>query len=186
MINDKIIYVLGFIIYIPIVAIYLRKKYSLTKNLLISIFIVYLLLVIGVTLFPLPYQANLLNDLRQSGHGLKGNIIPLKSIISILQNNPVHDMARQLLGNIILGIPFGFLYTITFNQRKTLVNTIIPGIIFTVLIEVLQFLIGQVIGYSYRVVDIDDVLLNTIGIIIGYFLSIIIKPALQKHLDLDN
>lgn len=186
MINALLIYVLGLIIYIPIMVIYLRKKYSVTKNLLIFIFVVYLLLVIGVTIFPLPWQTNLLNHLRQRSPGLRTNIIPLKSIISMLQNNTVHDMVKQLVGNIILTIPFGFIYTLTFNKRKTLVNTIIPGIIFSILIELLQLLIGQVIGYSYRVVDIDDVLLNTIGITMGYYLFIIIKPTLQKHLDLNT
>lgn len=183
MIKSIVIYIIGFIIYIPIMAMYLRKKESTTKNLLVSIFIVYLLLVIGITLFPLPYQTHLLSNLRELKPGFEPNIVPLKSIISIIQKNTVYDMIKQLAGNIILGIPFGFLYTMIFKRKnKTLVNTIIPGITFSILIELSQFLIGQVIGYSYRVVDIDDILLNTIGIIIGYYLFVIVKPTLQKHL----
>ncbi|UKI23157.1 MAG: VanZ family protein [Anaerotruncus sp.] len=37
---------------------------------------------------------------------------------------------------------------------------------FSVCIELVQFIIGLLIGYNYRCVDIDDVILNSLGGII--------------------
>jgi len=35
-------------------------------------------------------------------------------------------------------------------------------------IEAIQFVVSLVLGYPYRVVDINDALLNAIGVLIGY------------------
>lgn len=39
-------------------------------------------------------------------------------------------------------------------------------VLFSVCIELMQFIIGLLIGYNYRCVDIDDVILNSLGGII--------------------
>ena len=45
--------------------------------------------------------------------------------------------------------------------------------------ETAQFLLMVIWGFSYRVVDINDVILNTIGVIIGYILFLIFTWSLS-------
>jgi glycopeptide antibiotics resistance protein len=45
--------------------------------------------------------------------------------------------------------------------------------------ETAQFLLMVIWGFSYRVVDINDVILNTIGVLIGYILFLIVTWSLR-------
>lgn len=54
-------------------------------------------------------------------------------------------------------------------------------VLFSVCIELVQFIIGLLIGYNYRCVDIDDVILNSIGgIIILLIFEGIIKQVKKR------
>ncbi len=69
---------------------------------------------------------------------------------------------KNVLGNIIIFIPFGILIKEEFNLN--IFKTILISLIFSLSIEIVQLLIG-------RVFDIDDILLNVIGSLIGYLLK---------------
>ncbi len=91
------------------------------------------------------------------------NLIPFASTINDLMNYP-SIVFQQILLNIIFFIPFGFLSAILFHkEKKILMKTIIFSLIFTVSIEILEYLVG-------RYFDIDDILWNVIGAIIGIVL----------------
>lgn len=68
---------------------------------------------------------------------------------------------QNIVGNILLFIPFGSYFKYEFKLK--LIYTLIITIIFSISIELVQLLIG-------RIFDIDDILLNIIGSIIGYFI----------------
>ena len=54
-------------------------------------------------------------------------------------------------------------------------------VLFSVCIELVQFIIGLLIGYNYRCVDIDDVILNSLGgIIILLIFERIIKQVKKR------
>lgn len=54
-------------------------------------------------------------------------------------------------------------------------------VLFFVCIELVQFIIGLLIGYNYRCVDIDDVILNSLGgIIILLVFERIIKRVKKR------
>ena len=54
-------------------------------------------------------------------------------------------------------------------------------VLFSVCIELVQFIIGLLIGYNYRCVDIDDVILNSLGgIIILLVFERIIKRVKKR------
>lgn len=76
---------------------------------------------------------------------------------------------KNVLGNIIIFIPYGILIKYQFNTN--FIKLIIVTIMFSGSIEITQLLIG-------RVFDIDDILLNLIGSLIGYLL---IKECIIKY-----
>ncbi len=76
------------------------------------------------------------------------------------------------MGNIMLFIPFGFLSSYLLKNRKLGVVTILT-IIASLTIEVVQYYIG-------RVFDIDDIILNLVGGIVG-FLIYVGLDAIRKN-----
>jgi glycopeptide antibiotics resistance protein len=68
---------------------------------------------------------------------------------------------RNLGGNILLFVPFGFALLIRFSWMKLWKGTII-GLVISLFVEICQFYMG------YRSFDVDDLILNTIGTFIGF------------------
>lgn len=130
------------------------------KQLLVFSFIFYLILVIYVTLLAWNYGASL-GPVGPGGRNY--NLIPLRSIYRIAVFSPtIIDPLKILVGNIILFIPFGFLAPIVMKRlRKSLLRTTLLAMLLSTMIESSQFL------FTYRVSNIDDVILNTLGAFIG-------------------
>ena len=61
-------------------------------------------------------------------------------------------------------------------------NFLILALLVSAGIEFLQFFIGVILQYNYRSVDVDDIILNVIGAMIGYIIYLIIKPLYYKIL----
>lgn len=82
---------------------------------------------------------------------------------------------RNIVGNIIMFIPFGFFTSYYLKlERKSFIFFL--SIIISVVIELIQLKIG-------RAFDIDDILLNIIGSMIGYFLYRIIDKIFGRLSD---
>lgn len=135
------------------------------KQLLVFSFIVYLVLVIYVTLFAWNYGASL-GPVGPGGRNY--NLVPLRSIYRIAVFSPtIIDPIKILIGNIVLFIPFGFLAPIALKKiRKSLLRTTLLAMSLSIMIELSQFL------FTYRVSNIDDIILNTLGAFIG---AVVIK-----------
>lgn len=80
---------------------------------------------------------------------------------------------HNVIGNMLMFIPFGFLISYFLKLEKPY-SIIILSFITSVTIEVTQLLIG-------RVFDIDDIILNVIGGLIGFLLFYILGK-IEKHL----
>lgn len=65
----------------------------------------------------------------------------------------------EVLGNLVMFVPFGILYSLG-KDNPTIKNTITTGIICIFVIEILQPVFG-------RAFDINDVILNSVGVIVG-------------------
>lgn len=88
------------------------------------------------------------------------------------------DFIRQIILNIIMTIPFGFLLPLTKNRETNLIKTVLYTFLLSLSIEILQPLID-----GFRSSDITDLITNVIGGIIGYFLYLIFKPLTNKILN---
>ena len=78
----------------------------------------------------------------------------------------------NVIGNIALFIPFGYFMSDKLKAKKT-THIIIISTIISLTAELIQYKIG-------RAFDIDDVLLNVTGAIIGYFGYTIIQQIKHK------
>lgn len=87
---------------------------------------------------------------------------------------------KQIAGNIILLFPMAlFVRTMLESRQNTsrILKTILVCISISILIEVLQLMIDLVTNYPNRVMDIDDVLLNAVGILLGVLCFELVKKC---------
>lgn len=102
------------------------------------------------------------------------NLYPLHTIklyISALLHGyaPWYVIFSNLIGNIVLFIPLGMvLYQYLFHIG--FIKLFIVSLLVPICIEGVQLLL-YLLGYGARTIDIDDVLLNMIGIWIGYWMT---------------
>lgn len=130
----------------------MRKK--VLKIILIGLFILYISYLLYLTLLS-PYY----------GRGIYHrsiNIVPFKTIIQFMTFDNLRGSIINILGNIAAFAPLGFILPLTFKRLRS-ITKLIPIILFsTIAIELLQYILY--VGTS----DIDDIILNFLGGIIGF------------------
>ncbi|WP_102273666.1 VanZ family protein [Cytobacillus massiliigabonensis] len=156
---DLISYLIGFLILSGLV-FFLKKTYKKGNIYILfyTIFFFYILNVIKYTIFPIEIGTLFVEELKeQLSTFSRTNFIPFK-----FQNY------EQTFLNILLTIPFGF--GLPYLKRVNIKSVFLIGLLFSLLIEITQFIISLVIGYPYRVTDINDIMANSVGVLIGYLL----------------
>lgn len=93
------------------------------------------------------------------------NIRPGHSINAYLERASTLEAARQLGGNLLLGLPFGVLLPVLLPPARGLLRVAAVTVCLMTLVELVQ---GALV--TGRVFDIDDVILNTAGALLGYLL----------------
>ena len=151
------LYVSLAILAIALIVLWVQGK-SLSYLLFCAVFGIYLIGVVSVVVFPLHVPDG---DL-YSAFSLQVNLVPFN-----FGSCDHHILClRNVYENILLTIPFGFGVSFIANikPRNILWMALAVGLAF----EILQLVISLVVRSSFRVVDINDVLLNAIGVLIGY------------------
>lgn len=96
------------------------------------------------------------------------NVVPFDTIGVAVGYGLDWQQGRYLLGNVIafapLGVFLGALRPRVHGWRRTLVT----GLAVSVAVEGAQLGLSLLMGYWYRVADIDDLILNTAGVLLGY------------------
>lgn len=141
-----------------------------------SIFWVYLLFAVKEAIFPI----HIPTESPVPGFWLPEiNVLPL----NCSQTQMPGLCYRTVLENILLTIPFGFgiRFLGRWKPRQLLGLAVMGGAGF----ETVQWIIALITKSSFRVIDINDVFLNTAGVLIGYagfWIFARIYPALIRWL----
>jgi len=156
-----------------------KKKKDNIYLLFFCIFFMYLLYVAKYTIFPIPISGGYADIMRKEASFMSGiNIIPFKSY-------SLHYLvSRQVLYNILLSIPFGFgiSYLVNINKKKLAISATLFGVV----IESIQLIISMLLGFTYRSIDINDIIFNFLGVIAGYFLFIVYSFFFIKFINKSN
>ncbi|MDE7253713.1 MAG: VanZ family protein [Acetatifactor sp.] len=86
------------------------------------------------------------------------NLIPLIDIV----NSPLEYIKNTIL-NIILFMPLGFLVPAIWKKYRSIKTMFLMGFALSVCIEILQI-------FTFRLTDIDDLITNTAGTVLGYYI----------------
>lgn len=124
-----------------------KENFVLHKELLMLCFIIYILLLYYIVTF------------QDNNYGTN-NFVPFREIFRYDVNSRL--FLKNVIGNVLLFVPFGIFVTYYVKNDKVY-QTLFLSILVSCSIEFAQSVIG-------RTADIDDVILNTIGGIIGYII----------------
>ena len=126
----------------------LFKQCSYGKIFMVFIFAFYSMAVFSAVGIPTAYTLRV---------DLSFNLIPLIDIFS----SPAEYIKNTIL-NILLFIPMGFLLPAIWKEYRPIKKTVLMGLLVSVIIELLQI-------FTFRLTDIDDLITNTLGTLLGYY-----------------
>ncbi|WP_037671293.1 VanZ family protein [Streptomyces griseus] len=93
------------------------------------------------------------------------NFHPGSSLRAYLDQPALRDAVKQIGGNVLLGVPFGVLVPVVAPRTRGFLRVLFLTAVVMLLVECAQGLL-----VTGRAFDIDDVILNTTGALIGYVL----------------
>ncbi|MGG8405406.1 VanZ family protein [Streptomyces sp. 12297] len=120
---------------------------------------------IGTVLFSMVLTRLTMEPSAASAALVHSNVHPGRSISAYLHGTSTIDAVRQLGGNLLLGLPFGVLLPVLLPPARGLLRVAAVTVCLMTLVELTQ---GALV--TGRVFDIDDVILNTAGALLGYLL----------------
>ncbi|WP_185302356.1 VanZ family protein [Streptomyces finlayi] len=108
-----------------------------------------------VTLTPSPASEDL----------VRSNLRPGRSLRQYAEDYTFLAACKQAGGNLLLGMPFGVLLPILVARKLRMIRMVLLTVGVMVIVELVQ---GALV--AGRAFDVDDVILNTTGALIGYLL----------------
>ena len=94
------------------------------------------------------------------------NLLPL---VYLTDYEALWEMKINIIGNTAMFIPIGIVWPCVFRKLDTHKQVIAAGVGFSLFIEILQ------LPFFDRVTDIDDLILNSLGFLIGYGIFLLVK-----------
>ena len=101
------------------------------------------------------------------------NLLPL---VNLFDYDSKRDLLLNVIGNAAMFIPSGIVLPIVYKRLNTFWKVLTTGIGISLCIEIIQ------LPFSVRATDVDDLILNTIGVILGYGIYALIRCVRRTKL----
>ena len=126
------------------------------------LFVLYLLVVLRLTVF----RPTTLSDYAV-------NFVPFVALIKTYKTASLWQFLRLFLGNIGWFVPYGIFLPLIW--KKEFWQTVLFGALFSFFIELSQFL------FKKGVTELDDLILNTFGVLLGYLIFLLGKKIGERY-----
>lgn len=186
---------LSFVLFIPWL-IYTYRKYgylSMSKTIIMFSFIFYFLSALCLVLLPFPSTRDTCS--LQSADTVHTNLRLFQFVDDVLKDsgvvvtNPSTWLAItkqqaffQAFFNFLLLMPFGVYLRYFLKERRYWKRAFLISFLLTLFYEVTQRTgIYGIFNCAYRIFDVDDLLLNSVGALLGFFLAPIVWALFPSH-----
>ena len=154
---------------------FFRKKFDLKHEAKLLLMYVNLAVLFRITFFPMHHDANgciqpMIFDPKDI-FPLNINLVPLQNLFDF---STTKDMLINIIGNITMFIPTGIILPVIYKKLRSFPRTVLAGGLISLCFEILQ------LPLSDRTSDINDLILNTCGVMIGYGCYVVVKKARKK------
>ncbi|MGL4773620.1 MAG: VanZ family protein [Clostridium sp.] len=191
---STVLFPMVFIITIIPYIIYISIKYkgiSKFKAFIIYSFIFYGMTAFLLTMLPLPVvdkqvysqtsQLMPFNFIRDIAKEANIDAFNVKAVFQVLTGRAF----LQVFFNVILTIPLGVYIRYLF--KKDIKTTVLICFLASLFVEVTQLTgIFGLYEHPYRLFDVDDLMLNTLGGVVGFYIEPIFKLVLPSLSEIDN
>jgi len=144
------------------------------RSLFEMVALIHITAVVALTIFPIPIGGQ---DFYRQTRGMSGdNVVPFATIISQLQH-PGLSSVRQLIGNMLALTPLGLYGPELWPALQNWRRFALVAVAFGVGIELTQYAGSVIEGFSYRITDIDDAMMNAAGAVAAFFVWRWLKPG---------
>lgn len=134
-----------------------HQKFCFYKEIFVLLFILYVMCLFEIV------------TLQDQNYGLS-NYIPFKEIFRYEVGSSL--FVKNIIGNVLLFLPYGYFASEYIKSKKAWSICLLTTLV-TITIEFVQLNIG-------RTFDIDDVILNTLGGLLGYLLYRLVEKVKIK------
>jgi glycopeptide antibiotics resistance protein len=130
----------------------------------------YLTWLAGAAFFPVPLHQGSRVDVGCATVLADVRLTPFASIRELAAHASHWQSMRILAGNVAVFVPIGLLLPVAAPRLASWPRMIAAALAVSVAIESGQLAVSLVLGFSYRVTEIDDVILNVPGVLAGFVL----------------
>ena len=102
---------------------------------------------------------------------LRINLVPL---VHLFEYGSVRDIVWNVVGNAAMFIPTGVVLPILYKKLDNFWKVIGTGALMSLCIEIIQ------LPFASRASDVDDIILNTLGVAVGYGIYALVKAIVRN------
>ncbi|MCL1703080.1 VanZ family protein [Lysinibacillus sp. Bpr_S20] len=185
----------SFVLFVPWL-IYTYRKYgylSVSKTIIMFSFIFYFLSALCLVLLPFPETRDTCS--LQAPDTVHYNLHPFQFVTDILKDSgivltnpstwiyiPKQPAFYQAFYNFLLLMPFGVYLRYFLKKREYWKRAFLFSFLLTLFYEVTQYTgIYGVFNCAYRIFDVDDLILNSVGALLGFFLAPVVWALFPSH-----
>jgi glycopeptide antibiotics resistance protein len=190
MLDGRWLYVAAVALVVWIVAYGRARGRGSPRTLVALVAVAHVVILANVALFPIPVDPVLIAAGRaaaawSSGDGGLG-LIPFATIGPVLAGDALPYATRITILNLFVLAPAGVYLPVLFPSLRDLRGLVLLTVAGGLSVEAGQLAISTVLGFHYRTIDIDDVILNAIGIVVGWAVLRLVlrvrdRPARQRY-----
>lgn len=148
-----------------------QKRFSLKRELQLILVYICILVVTRFTFFPFSKVNGQVQPLLFDGTKIFPPRINLLPVVYLFDYPVFREALINFVGNTAMFVPLGIVWPCVFQQLDTHCKVIAAGMGYSLLIEIIQ------LPFFDRVSDIDDLLLNSLGFILGYGIYLLVKAV---------
>lgn len=145
------------------------KSFSLKREALQLLFLVNLAVINRMVFHPMATVDGAVQPLifeAATAFPFRLNLIPF---VNLFDYDSKRDMLLNIIGNCAMFIPTGIVTPILYKHLDSFQKTVLTGFLISLAIEIIQ------LPFAVRASDIDDLILNTLGVAIGYGIYALVK-----------
>lgn len=148
---------------------FIVKKFDFKRELRLLLVYICIMVVMRITFFPFEKINGQIQPLLFSFENIfpfRINFVPFANLFDYPEKRSAW---LNIIGNTTMFIPIGIIWPSVFKKLDSHKKVILSGIGFSLFVEILQ------LPFFDRVTDIDDLILNSAGFILGYLIYLLIK-----------
>ena len=156
-------------------AVYCKTKaFSWTREAQLLLVYICLVVVVRLTFFPFSKVDGKVQPLLFDAANLLPFRLNFVPFVNLMDYEVRREALLNVIGNSFLFLPVGIVFPIVYRKLNTHWKVIVTGVGTSLSIEILQLL------FFDRVTDIDDLILNSAGYLLGYGIYLLVKKAKKK------